>query len=285
MSPRVSSSLLLAFACVASGGETPIADLRLPASAVPDGEAFDPGEAFSTRSVGIGGFELPVKFSVASQNAQGTVDGAEDVQLKSRRELTDVLNFNRFKSSTDGGKTGPTRAGAAQWSIDLTPLAEHLNAEGLALEALDLDLVVELAGPVEASFNVLLSHDEADGFMELTAIDASTAGATVDEGAGAINWKDLVNPVHDPAGEQPGEGDAVGGRFRVLKKEQAGPLAEGDLRVSLLDLYGSGVREVNLIVTANGYWAGGARKFRVAEGSGVSMTTAAAEPEVPAEPE
>jgi len=273
----------------ANAGVEQIGDFRIHTSQIGSAKvSYDPGFGpFQSRGIDIDPdpevFEQhpAVIFSQltgGTQNADGgsPVDN-EDIATKNFTSSTQVISASRFAPSIDGGTTGASRIGMAQWSFDLTPLDSYLATNNLALDALDMDLLITANGLDAATKkkDLYLSYTNAAESMSIASIDNSTVGDAVgDGGAGSINWTNFFNPARGSS-----VGDLVGNgglTHKVLHLDHVGDI--GDLgtttpeSTSLLDLYNAGVRQFNLQVAFGDFWAS-SRHIRMRTGSGISITT------------
>ncbi|MEP3481288.1 MAG: PEP-CTERM sorting domain-containing protein [Fuerstiella sp.] len=236
-------------------GVITIGDFRIGATDVVSDTPFDPGVTFATRGVSGAPVQIVSDFSVASQNADGTLSAGEDVILRTFSSVTRIRNLSRFAPSDVAG-SGVERVGIAQWSFNLSPLDSYLATNNLTLAELDLDLL-SVNSDTSRELDVYLSYTlPADG-ITLTSIDSTTSEA------GANNFTTFYEPARGAA-----VGDVVNGTHRVLQLDTAGNL---DINSSLLTLFNSGVRDFNLSVAGGDFLS--ARNIDIAAGSGISLTT------------
>lgn len=239
----------------ADTGWQTIADLRLPEAAFPSVVSyFDPGfgplgtrDVPTTAPVG-----LSVGFSGTTQSPGGpTPDSATDLGLRTYPATTNIVNLNRYASSTDGGASGLARVGAVQWSVDLSPVAAYLDASGKQLDGLELRLV---AHPNDATraYDVYLSYESPADGISLSSISPDNAAA---------NYADFFWPSRGAVA-----GDFVGGTHKVLALDHTGDL---DLGADLAAVFGAGARQVNLILVSGGFFSG--RTIEVGDGSGITF--------------
>ncbi len=199
--------LLAAITGIAHGqATTQIMDFRVPQPTFsPQVEA----ETFSVPTVGVEAFEgtsienLVATFSGLSQQAQGNLNGlvgsAEDFRLVSFTSNTQVYNISRFGLVPELTPGNPPRAGAIQWAVDLTPLDGYLSGEGLALDALDLNLDLTYAAigtGGNRTYDVLLSYTNAAESIELTSIST-----TIDSDFTGSNTNGLILAASRDAGD------------------------------------------------------------------------------------
>ncbi len=247
-------TLVTLIAVPASAAITQVGDFRLSSGDVATETYFDPGfSGFSTRAVLAAPVQINSDFSGTSQNSDGNspADAGEDVALQTFSSVTRVRQLNRFTSDLDG-VGGVQRAGAVQWSFDLTPLDGYLSTNNLDLTALDLDLAL-IASDDTKKYDVYLSYTSASAGTTLTGI-----GAT-----GEAVYSTFFLPA-----ESSSEGSIVNNQFQIIGLDRVGDQTISD---SLLSLYDEGVREFNLILSSGDFLSG--RTIDVATGSGLSITT------------
>ncbi|MCB1132930.1 MAG: hypothetical protein KDN05_17535, partial [Verrucomicrobiae bacterium] len=164
---------------------------------------------------------------------------------------TNIVNLNRYASSSDGGANGLARVGAVQWSVDLSHVATYLDASGKQLNEFTLRLVTH---PSDATrpYDVYLSYDSPADGISLASISPDDAAA---------NYADFYWPSRGSAA-----GDFVGGTHKVLAVDHLGDL---DLGSDLAVMFGAGVRQVNLILLSGAFLSN--RTIEVGDGSGITF--------------
>ena len=250
------SSLVGVVSLPAGAGVMQIGDFRLNTNAAPSLTYYDPGfGGFATRSVIGAPVQVNSTFSGTSQNSDGDVpaDPAEDLGLQTYTSVTRIRQLNRFTSDPEGDG-GVQRAGAVQWSFDLSPLDGYLSSNGLELTELDLDLSL-LASDDTKKYDVYLSY-------------TSGSAGTNRIGIGATG-ESVYSTFFLPA-ESSSEGSIVNGQFEIVGLDRLGDQTVSD---SLLNLYDEGVREFNLILSSGDFLS--SRDLDVTAGSGLSITTVA----------
>jgi len=256
----------IGLASSANAGVTQIGDFRIASTGHPSpGTVFDPGFTQATRGVltAPAGSEIISTLSVGSQNASGLAEQEFDPRIKTFTAASQILNLSRFGPSTNGGVSGATRAGMAQWSFDLTPLDTYLSTNGLTLTELDLDMVFDLKDETNI-LDYYLSYTNATESISKADIDVTTIGDAVGVGgAGSNNWTNFFNPARGSS-----IGDVINGTHRVLLVDHVGDVNSSE---SLLSLFNAGVRQFNLQVAAGNFQSND--QFKMIAGSGLSITT------------
>ncbi|MEP0761901.1 MAG: hypothetical protein HRF48_04110 [Chloroflexota bacterium] len=242
----------------AQAADTQITDFRLPADTYsPDRHHFDPGFGpLSTRAVPGAPVTLDAQFSGTTQNIDGVVDPLTDIAVRTYTPVTQIVQISRYGVDPDGigGVNGIQRIGIVQWHFDLTPLDSYLATNGLKLDALDMDLIVDALNDETMLLDIYLSYTNPAESISLTNISATSAEDNYNN-----FWLPTLNHV---------AGDIVNGTHKILTKDDPGDLS---LNASLLSLYNQGVRQFNLIMTTPSYSAN--RTYEIEAGSGLSITT------------
>ena len=260
MKAAVAAVLSLGVCGVAQAAGTQVGDLRLP-SANYNGAFtyFDTASSGDlTRAVVGAPVGINSNFIVASQNPDSTVDPADDIGLRTYSSVTTIRQLNRYASDQDGPGAGggPQRAGAAQWSIDLSPLGTYLTNNSLSLTALDLRLVVDPTDDVR-DYDVYLSYTNPGESITLASL---STGAT----SGDDNYDNFWFPAQSVS-----EGSVANGTHKVIELDYQGNM---DITIDLLSLYSAGVTDMNLIMSSGAFLQND--NFNIQDGSGISIDTA-----------
>lgn len=256
------SVAMLTIFSTAQAGSIQIGDFRLSSGAYSSDTDIDPGSSDSTRSVIGAPVQVNSTFTSGTQNANGTAD-SNDLELRTFSSVTRLKTLSRFTPSVNG-TSGANRVGMVQWDFDLTPLDSYLTSNSLSLTALDLDLITTHSD-TNKKLDIYLSYTNPAESIAIASIDMSTVGDSAgDGGAGSNNWTNFYFPARSVSA-----GSVAGGTHKVLLKDNTGNLG---LNESLLALYNSGVRDINLSIAAGDFWSG--RTISVAAGSGLSIDTA-----------
>lgn len=253
----------LALITTAEGAGTLIGDLRLSSGAYSGGFTyFDPASGGDlTRNVSGAPVNVNSSFIAVTQNAGGaSPDSGTDIGLQTYSSSTVIRQLNRYAADQDGPGPagGPQRAGAVQWTVDLSPLGGYLSTNNLDLTALDLRLRTDPSDDAQ-EYDVYLSYTNASETISLAGL--STSATT----AGDDNYDNFWFPAQSVA-----EGGIANGTHKVIERDFTGDM---DITVDLLALYDAGVTEFNLIMASGAFLSG--RTIGVLEGSGLSIDTAA----------
>jgi len=262
--PSRAALLAALFALVAGSAahaaSTQVGDLRLPSGNYSGAFTyFDTASSGDlTRAVVGAPVGINSNFLVASQNPDTVVNSADDIGLRTYSSVTTIRQLNRYASDQDGPGAGggPQRAGAAQWTIDLSPLGTYLTSNSLLLTALDLRLVVDPTDDVR-DYDVYLSYTNA---AESIALASLSTGAT----SGDDNYDNFWFPAQSVA-----EGNVANGTHKVIERDFQGDM---DVTIDLLSLYSAGVTDLNLIMSSGAFLSGD--NFAIEDGSGISIDTA-----------
>jgi hypothetical protein len=238
-----------------AAAQTQIGDFRLTSGLYSGAFTyFDPGFGPHTTRAVIGApVQVNSVFIGTSQNpGDPPPSTTDDIGLQTYSSSTVIRTLNRFASSLNGGTTGVDRAGAVQWSFNLSPLDSYLAGNDLLATALTLSLPLTTSDAAR----------KVDVYLSYTSTGITKTGISTT--SGQANYHDLWWPAQASSEE-----NIVDGKFQILKLGAAGPL---ELSTSLLDLYDSGVREFNVILASGDFWS--SRNIFVPEGSGLFLTTA-----------
>lgn len=255
MKPQASLVLLLALAPCANAASTVIGDLRLPSGTYSGAFTyFDPASGGDlTRAVTGAPVGVNSTFVAVTQNPDGGApDSTSDIGVRTYSTATTLRTLNRF----DANDGNPTRAGAVQWTIDLSPIGGYLATNNLAATALDLRLVTDPSDDTK-EYDVYLSYTNPAEAITLAGV--STSGT-----AGDDNYAGFWLPAQTVA-----EGAVANGTHKVIELDFTGDM---DTTVDLLALYEAGVEDLNLIVASGAFFSG--RTIGILEGSGLSIDTA-----------
>lgn len=256
--------LLLGLSPLVHAAGTQIGDLRLSSNAYSGGFTyFDPASGGDlTRAVVGAPVGVNSNFIAVTQNSDGgTPSDTDDIGLRTYSSSTQIRTINRFGSDQDGPGAlgGPQRAGAVQWTIDLSPIGGYLSTNNLALSALDLRLLTNPSDDTAAAeYDVYLSYTNP---AESIALAGLNTGLT----AGDDNYDDFWFPAQSTA-----EGAIANGTHKVIELDFTGDM---DTTIDLLALYNSGVEDLNLMVVSGAFFSG--RTITINDGSGISIDTVA----------
>lgn len=258
MKTQLSLALLVSLPTFAPGASTQIGDLRLPSGNYSGGFTyFDPASGGDTTRAVVGApVAINSNFIAVTQNPGGaTPDSTSDIGLRTFSSATTLRTLNRFKADQDGpgAGSGPQRAGAVQWTIDLSPLAAYLATNNLGLTALDLRLVTNPSDDSK-EYDTYLSYTNAvEGITQANLATGLTAGTD--------NYNNFWFPAQAVA-----EGSIANGTHKVIERDFVGDM---DSTIDLLALYNNGVTEVNLIMASGDFFSG--RTIAIGNGSGLSF--------------
>ena len=252
----------LAMIAAAEGAGTLIGDLRLSSGTYSGGYTyFDAASGGDlTRNVPGAPVNVNSNFIAVTQNADGaSPESATDIGLQTFSSSTVIRQLNRFAADQDGPGAGggPQRAGAVQWTVDLSPLGGYLSTNDLDLTALDLRLRTDPSDDAK-EYDVYLSYTNVSETISLAGL--STSATT----AGDDNYDNFWFPAQSVA-----EGGIANGTHKVIERDFTGDM---DITVDLLALYDAGVTELNVIMASGAFLSG--RTIGVLEGSGLSIDTA-----------
>ncbi|NNC90689.1 MAG: hypothetical protein HKN82_19705 [Akkermansiaceae bacterium] len=251
-----------AWASVIPASAIQVGDFRLSSGTYSGGITyFDPSSpTHQTRGVTGAPVQLVSDFVAATQNPGGTPDSGSDIGLQTYSSATNIRTLNRFTADQDGPgpEGGPQRAGAVQWSLDLTPLDSYLGTNNLALTTLALQLNTDPSDDTKL-YDVYLSYTNAAESIALAGI--STGAASGDD-----NYDDFWFPAQSVA-----EGGVANGTHKVVELDYAGNM---NLTLDLLALYNSGVTDLNLIMASGDFFS--SRTVSILEDSGIWLETTSA---------
>jgi len=242
-----------------------LSDLRLPAEAYAENfYFFDNGFSVETRELEESPLQLPTRFSgVCQLGVNPTGSPTFDFSVKNFTVSSVISNVNRFAADSDGDgpEGGAQSVSGYQFALDLEQLEVFLTENEEVLTTLDLKMLFDVADNAPA-FDLYLSYTQPLDEIELTPI--STDPTKI--------YRDLWLPA-----QSLNEGDVVNGTHRILKLQTMG---DQDFSESILALYESGVRQVNLVLVSGGFYAN-SRQLAILDGAGLMVgTDVAPEPEL-----
>ena len=255
---------LLALAASAFA-QSQIIDLRLPAQAFPQDTVIDPNTGvLFTRPCPDAMQGVEASFFAISQQPGGTGPGQTALEIRTYSTTTVLTRLSRYEIKPSDSSA--PRAGAAQWSFDLSSLDGGLKSSSQSVEKLELRLV--LGGHAEFKFDAYLSPGRVGPKVKPVDIASYTA-------------EDCYNLLWLPArGHKPGDIVAVepdvnakgaAAERRSFRVAQPAVHPTGELSIDLTEDYRAGTRKFSLILVAGAF--GKHHQITIKEGSGLYLTT------------